>query len=40
MMGFDQKKEKPNENIVTKVFRKIIKPHKKNVDKKSTTRLK
>jgi hypothetical protein len=30
-MGFNQQKEKPDENIVTKVFKKIIKPHKKEV---------
>jgi len=34
MMGLDQKKEKPNENVVTKLFNKIIKPHKKTVEKK------
>lgn len=37
MMGLNQEKEKPNENIVTKVFKKIIKPHDKEVvvDKKT-----
>jgi hypothetical protein len=35
MMGFNQEKEKPNENIVTKLFRKIIKPHKATVKKKN-----
>jgi len=33
MMGFNQEKEKPNENIMTKIFRKIIKPHKQTVKK-------
>jgi hypothetical protein len=33
MMGFDQKKEKPDDGIVTKVLKKLIKPHKKEVDK-------
>ena len=34
MMGLNQKKEKPNENVVIKLFNKIIKPHKKTVEKK------
>jgi hypothetical protein len=34
MMGLDQQKEKPNENVVIKLFKKIIKPHKKTEDKK------
>lgn len=34
MMGLDQKKEKPDENVVTKLINKIIKPHKKTVEKK------
>jgi hypothetical protein len=34
MMGLDQKKEKPNENVVTKLLNKIIKPHKNTVGKK------
>lgn len=34
MMGLDQKKEKPNENVVIKLFNKVIKPHKKTVEKK------
>jgi hypothetical protein len=33
MMGFDQEKEKPNENVVIKMFNKIIKPHKKTIEK-------
>ncbi|WP_342645906.1 hypothetical protein [Mucilaginibacter sp. CSA2-8R] len=31
MMGFNQHKQKPNKNIVTKLLSKIIKPHKKGV---------
>jgi hypothetical protein len=34
MMGLDQQKEKPNENVVIKLFKKIIKPNKKTEDKK------
>ena len=31
MMGLNQQKEKPDKNIVVKLFNKIIKPHKKEV---------
>jgi len=34
MMGLEQQKEKPDENIVTDFLKKIIKPHKKTVEKK------
>lgn len=33
MMGFNQEKEKPNDNGVIKVLKKIIKPHQQTVEK-------
>jgi hypothetical protein len=33
MMGFNQNKEKPNENVIIKVFKNIIKPHKQTVER-------